>query len=322
MNPLMTRRSGTWSLLFVVALCALFVAAEPAAAQLGGGGMRRGGGHKGRDDKGSAKPQDQGPAWQDTGNSRCRIIKFEPAKTGEEDENLLGVLKVKPIAKDAKMLRLRVRRNEQLSIELAGHQFDLDALEEIPWKGLFCEATWGSPDDDSADDEGGKSKKRKKNQRDLRSLKFETVEVEGKIVSIENDMILLKVKPKDGKEWPDIEAKQATGSGKAPAKPKKVGQRKLRLRMLDAVTSFEAGNNERLDLGDFEVDQRIEATVTCGMGVKVGIMVKLRAPDVEAEKAEGAGGGQRGGGEDRDRGGEGRGGTRRGGGGGGGGIGG
>ena len=175
---------------------------------------------------------------------------------------------------------------------------DVEDLEEKPLKGLFCRATWGDPDEEAAEEEDAdskKKKKKKKKRRVLRSLSFETINVEGKIQSIEGETIVLKVRPTGGQEWPDIEARRSRSPKKPGNKPKKVARRKIRLKLLEELTEFEAGNSAPLDLGDFEVDQRIEAIVACG--TKAGMMVKLRAPGVEGD--EGAGRGEDDGGGDR-----------------------
>ncbi len=282
MNPSSLFRSRSWMCALSTAICVLFLSSGPAAAQIGIGPGSRGA----RPPKKPVRRQERAEPWREAGSRRGRIIKFEPAKS-DDAEGILGTLKIKPIGKKTRMMTLQIRMSDQLRVELAGHRFDLDELADLPWKGLYCTAAWGYAEDDgdggSAQDEED-TKRKPKQPKELRSLLFETIEVTGKIKQIEGDLITLRVKPKNDVNWPDREAREKFGPRNARGgKPKRVPRRKLTLKMMDDVTSFLSDNREPLDLGDFEVDQEIEATVTTGQAVKLGMIVKLAAPGVEVE---------------------------------------
>lgn len=288
MNPTCYRGVRIGAFAFLAALGIAFLAAEQAQAQASGGMTRRGPtkGGRGKPDRGGQLPKDD-VKWTDTGSNRCRILEFEPLKEGG-DEDVIGILRIRPVHKKAKTLKLLVRKTEDLQVQLKGSSstLDLDVLSTLPLKNVLCEASWGFAKRDSADDSGGKDKKKKSDgekQRELRGITLETIEVEGTIESIEGDLITIKARPKGGEQWPDIELKQGDqpekkGNAKAP----RIAQRKLKLRLIDDVTKFEAGNQEALEFGDFKPDQEIEAIVV--FGSKTGLMVTLRAPDVEGEK--------------------------------------
>lgn len=276
-----TRRIGSWAFVFVAALSVWLIAAEPVAAQIGASPK----GRPGRRDKGNkpARPT-RSKAWSDVGSHRSRILKFELAEAGE-DEELIGTLKIMPLEQDAKTVTLQVRRSEDLKIELGRHVFDPAEFEDIPWKGLICTATWGYPDDaeaeaDPAYSERNEKKKKKKKKRVLQSLRFETMQVKGKIKEIEGDLIVLRAKPVNNQPWP--ESRRPSRKTPKDGKTKKILLKKLKLKIYEDVTDFVDQNEAPLDFGDFEEGQEIEATIV--LGRKLGIMVTLAAPNIESER--------------------------------------
>ena len=294
----MTRRARSGLLVAVAALCASLVFSETAFAQRPGGSMRRGptGKRPGGQLPGKTGGSDD-RTWTDTGQDRCRIVKFEPV-TDAADEALVGYLSVKPMVKNAKTLKLIVRKTESFKIEIAGQQVDLDALAGLEWKGLICDASWGSasapPSSDSGDKEIKKKSKSKK-QRELRTLTLETLPVEGSIESLEGDSVVVKVRPQNNLEWPDAEAKGNENGGNTGGKkgtnkpvndpkPTKAPLRKLKLKVMDDFTKFEGREASTLELGDFQAGLEIEAVVVCG--TKSGLMVVLKTASLEGKKEE------------------------------------
>ncbi len=280
MHSMTTRRIGSWAFVFVAALSVWLIAAEPVGAQLGAVPKGRTGGR----DKGTKRgPIVRNKTWSDVGSHRSRILKFELAEAGE-DEELIGTLKIMPLEQDARTITLQVRRSEDLKIELGRHVFDPAEFEDIPWKGLICTATWGYPDDAEADpadsERNEKKKKKKKKKRVLQSLRFETMQVKGKIKEIEGDLIVLRVKPANNQPWP--ESRRPSGKAPKDSKTKKVLLKKLKLKIYEDVTDFVDRNEAPLDFGDFEEGQEIEATIVVGR--KMGIMVTLAAPNIESEQ--------------------------------------
>ncbi len=279
---------------FVLALglCIVFASAETVEAQRGARGGRGRRGARGSQ-KSSPKPreQDQPNASDMPGVQRGQVYKFETV-VDEEDADLVGILKVRPVAKGAKVLKLRVHNRENVRIAVGGHQFAVEMYPEILSKGLFCSADWGFKGGDDLSqpsDDSKKTKPRKNLPRELRALTFETLEIEGTILEIEDDVMVLKGKPKDDRQWPDIEARLARSSkpSSTDGKPPRVSPKKIRLKMLDGMTSFEDAARHALDLGDFEVEQQIEATIVfAGTGKKQGMLVALRSLTAEEREED------------------------------------
>ena len=299
MTTVRNNRSGSGLLVAVLAIGAWFILAEPLAAQPGGGMTRRGPtGGKGGGKSGPTKGGGDTQVWTDTGSDRCKIVKFEAAKDSA-DEDLIGHLSVRPLAKKARTLKLIVRKTDDLRIEVGGQSVEMDDLAGLEWKGLIGSVSWGSPGKQPGSDDGdqGKSKKKSKSSakkdRELRTLTLESLEVEGTIDSIEGDAIILKARPKGDQEWLDAEGK-SSNEGQQPDKPgkngtdpkqeKKAPQRKLKLKIIDDLTKFEGGNAGLLELGDFQVGQGVEAVVICG--TKSGLVVVLKAPGMEGKTDE------------------------------------
>jgi hypothetical protein len=275
--------------LFAVSVCVLFVAAEAAEAQIGRGGGRRRSSGRGKQSGGNL-PRDKGPSEshsQSPGSHRAEIYKFEAA-TGDEDETLIGFLKVRPMD-GGRLLKLVVRSNEQLKVSVAGHDFPVEDYPDILWKGLHCTANW-----EFQQPEPGSKKPIERMPKELQSLTFETLAVEGKIVAIEGDSLVLKVRPSDDRPWPQREKRQTRRpSGNTNTKkPKRIPQKKLSIRIIDEVASYADAAGHPLGLGDFEIDQDIEAAIVYG-GKKNGMLVELKSLTAE-EQEEGNQAGERG----------------------------
>ncbi|QDV91767.1 hypothetical protein RAS2_28730 [Phycisphaerae bacterium RAS2] len=236
--------------------CALLISAD-AFGQPGAG--RRGGGPRGARPTGPRAPQSNTPpaSAELEGTLPGFILGFTPAKEGSEE--LIGYLKVKPIEKNGRTLKLAVHRVEDLQLALGSRELNLDEAQEYFKKGLYCSVEWGVNRD-------GKDKSTK---RELRSLKFDAIEVEGSIESIADDLIILKAKPKAG-DWPGVDNTNTTN-------PRPPANRKLKLRTIPDVTSFTNPNDEALDVADFEAEQSVDATIIFNRSSE-GMIVNLRRP--------------------------------------------
>jgi len=140
------KASGTRRVRMLGILCAVFasvllVGAEAADAQMGGG-RRRGGRPGGKPKKPKTPPPNQPQEAEAPGQQAGRIIKFKPAKEGEEDETLLGMLSVRPFQKGKKSLRMSVRRSDTFHISIGGTKIEGEDALEYLWKGLHCTAGW------------------------------------------------------------------------------------------------------------------------------------------------------------------------------------
>lgn len=288
MKNLASRRSARLVFALVAGLSMLFVATVPAEAQIFVGGKSRGKKVK------EKRQKNRGPkskAWSNIGSHRCEITKFELAE-GDEEEKFIGTIKVHPLEKDAKPIKVLVPRSDELVIELEGYKFTAEEFFDLPLKGLYCTVSWGYPEDDLDDGVGdrssgsrGKGKKKssrkKKRTPELKSISFDRIEVKGTISEIEDDLIILKVRPKDkNRLWPNIEARMVRKPDQSgeQKKRRKTSSKKIKLRIFDDVAKFYDGNKEPLDLADFEVGQEIEASVI--FGSKIGFMVAMHAPGV------------------------------------------
>ena len=119
MTTRMTRRSRYWAFSLIAAMCVLFVAGEPVAAQMGLPTKRRE-----RKQKVTREKRVKGTHWSNVGRHSSRILKFKPAKP-EEEEKFVGTLTVFPLELDARPVNVRVRRNDDSTIELGGRKFTL-----------------------------------------------------------------------------------------------------------------------------------------------------------------------------------------------------
>jgi hypothetical protein len=266
--------------------------ADAAFAQRGRPGGDRGGG-------GGAKPAIAPKKVVETqsidqpGSYRGQISKFEP-QTSDKDEDLIGVLTIKPLLPGSRTLKVQVRKTENFRISVGSHAFEADACADILWKGLYCTADW---DWLRKEDE---SEKKKPTTRELRSLTFDTLPVVGTIEEMEGEFITLKAKPKEGTSWPD--SPPASSSSNKNSTPR-VPPKSLRLKVFDEVSTFVDAASQALDVGDFTLKQQIQAVVVYGK--KQGVLIELRSLTAEERKeaekkpvdrGQSRPGGQRGGG--------------------------
>lgn len=279
------RKPGSrWNRLWIiVAAGALLFGALPAEAQLGGGGMGRGG-RRGGKKKPTRQPIEK--PKEIPGSVQGIIQSFKPAseRALERDPDLIGTLRIIPMDKSKKTLSLKIRRPEEvdeemqtgegLVIQVGGHKFeDVEDYSEIFMKGLYVTAGWVFEDPES--------KKRIK-PKELRTLNFDTILVEGKIAEIEDGQIVLKrARPKDGRPWPRRPSKPDQGNSKKKEN-KKIPARKVKLRPFEDMSKYKAGQDE-LDLDDFEIGQMVEVRVV--FSTKVSMLVEMMTPD-EKEEAD------------------------------------
>lgn len=297
MSILTHSRAVRWAL--GLAACLMLVGAEPAVAQIGLGGSTGGRGKKPPRSGGGIKLG----APADSGSYFGRILKFSPVENAGDDD-LVGHLIFRPFRKDLKTLRLRVHRKDNgFSIRIGDGSFAEDQLQDILSTGLYCTVNW-SVEKSGEDDHGdGRSHKRKRSSRfkkkELVDMTFNPVAVEGKIVEIDGDIVVLRCKPKSG-DWPEVAAKINPNRPPPKVAPrssgnrkKKVRLKKLKLKVLEDVTKFSDAANTTIDLGDLEADQPIEANVI--QGAKTGYLTSIKLVDAEAGDNEEGKGGDRGG---------------------------
>lgn len=277
----MPRREGMATCRWVVglAVCILFASADSASAQRGRGGV----GRRAQETKpaGPIRGTVDAQSIDQPGTYKGQISKFEPL-TSEQDEELIGVLTLRPQVPGSKTLKLQVRKTENLRIVVGSHSFDPEACADILWKGLYCSAEW-----DWFKKEG-ESEKKKPTVRELRTLTFESLPVEGTIEEMEGEFITVKVRPREGRDWPDSPATGSRSSNSrsgSEGETKRVLQKKLRLKIMDEVSSFADAARQALDLGDFTPAQQVMAVVMYGK--KQGVLIELQSLTAEENKEGG-----------------------------------
>lgn len=279
MNPMHPKSRGVPGLACALVLAVCFAAGERADAQA----LKPPTG-----DKPPIKPTSPNqPDEPSPGMLRCRIIKFEVVdgeKTREKDQDLAAYVMVRPLSRNARPLRLAVLNGGNVSFVLGRHALEESAWKDFPWKGLHCEVNWVQTGDDPL------TREKEPARKELRSLSFELLEVMAEIERIEDGAVVLRALPKAGRPWPDAEPPDKDAPKPSPA-PKEPAVRKLRLKVLDGITTLLDEKGGEADLKDFQPGQRVEATLVLGSGD--GILVSM-PPVGEDDKP-----GETGGGDDR-----------------------
>jgi len=287
--------------LLLAALTAL-VAGGPLSAQVAGG---KPGGRS--DDKGTRNRNNQNlnQPLASSGSFYGRIVKFTPVDDDEGD--LLGTLSLRGYTRTNSSMRLKVFRNDESSISLGNLKIPVDDYAEMLAKGVQVNANW-----QVIERKDGKPHKKitRSTPKELVTLSFKTVSVQGKIIEVDGDVITIKVVPQNGMQWPDVQAKEAdrsrhrtvtaTNINVTPRKAK-IRSRKLKLRVVDEVSDLNDLEDAIIDVGDLEEEQLVEATVIPGYP-KIGYVTSLRlVTELNKIEKEGEGGNTRIGGGDRGR---------------------
>ncbi len=266
---------------FVVVVCVLFAPSESLQAQSPRG--RRGGGGT-RTQRPPGSRQGQGAVEMLPGSHYGRVLSFKPAEgkagTDSEEESeveILGMLKVKPVQKGLRTITMQVRKTGDFRIIIGGHTFDVEMFQEVVWSGLYCSAEW---EFDPAD------KKKKPTKKLLKGITVDLAEVAGKIEAIEDDHIVLKVRPANDQQWRHLPPPEPSNRSRSSnnQKPKRVRQLKVKLKIMDEATKFTDAADHELDLSEFEVGQDVTAAIAYGR--PAGILVQLRSLTIDEDAAE------------------------------------
>lgn len=262
----------------LLAFCVVFLAPDSAFAQ----GPRRGGQRSRQKTRTTTPRESNKPKELNPGSEPSTFRKFEPV-TSETDEELLGVLTVKPLSGGT--LKLNVRRTEGLKLAVGARTFDLDPLPEFLSEGLFCTASWEwdkKPGEETSVGDRERTPRRTDPKR-LQSLSLDTLTVEGTIEEISGDIITIKAKPVNDQQWPDIAARLLRNPPKPTDKPRRIASKKLRVRIVDGISAFKDAAEQELSLGDFDVEQKILASIVYAGSSKKrsGILVDLSSYTAE-----------------------------------------
>ncbi len=287
--------------LLLAALTALIAGGPLSAQVLGGKPGARG------DDKGARNRNNQNlnQPLASSGSFYGRIVKFTPVDDDEGD--LLGTLSLRGYTRTNSSMRLKVFRNDESSISLGNLKIPVDDYAEMLAKGVQVNANW-----QVIERKDGKPHKKitRSTPKELVTLSFKTVNVQGKIIEVDGDVITIKVVPQNGMQWPDVQAKEAdrsrhrtvtaTNINVTPRKAK-IRSRKLKLRVVDEVADLNDLEAAVIEVGDLEEEQLVEATVIPGYP-KIGYVTSLRlVTELNKIEKEEEGGNTRIGGGDRGR---------------------
>lgn len=261
-----TARSGKNWLAFV-ALVAVFFVADAASAQIAGGGR---GGRRGKPPKEKEPPrgeqqEDEKPA---PGRQVGWVLRLKAAteKDVEKDEDLMGFLSVKPYEKKGRIVKLRVRKNNDVRIELGDHKFELEDLGKILGKGMHVAASWDFLNEKEAE-------KKRGGKKVLRKLELVTIEVEGEVKEIKDDMVTVYGKPINKARWPDYQPDDKPGT-----MPDEVKKMALDLKLMEDISKFRTTDSDDAGLSDFKEGDEVRLRVVFA-GRKTGILVAMRSKD-------------------------------------------
>jgi hypothetical protein len=208
----------------------------------------------------------------------CRIIRYSPDDNSAS--GIVGVLRVKPIERDAKVIKLIVRDSDSPCVAVGQNMFYAEDVERFAFKGLYLNAQW-KPVLISADD---------RLEKDV-LVKLEAADfvVDGVIQEIADDYIVLRCHPANGAIWPHFKEMAETGVGPLrgcpPHELKERSSRlhrKLKLNIDEEVTSFTDSDGRPATYWDYVEGQAVEATIVFGR--KEGILLNLKATEVQEER--------------------------------------
>ncbi|HUN82058.1 MAG TPA: hypothetical protein VMV81_11190 [Phycisphaerae bacterium] len=145
---------------------------------------------------------------------------------------------------------------------------------ELLWKGLFVSATF---DVDKPTD----PKKKAPTQKALKSLSIDSLEIEGTVVEIGDDFIIINAKPLKG-DWPDSEPPK---NGSAPL-AKAVKPRAIKFKTIEKVTRVLNKELRATELGEYTKDEKVEAVVGVGKGKAQGLLLTLHPPVIDHSKED------------------------------------
>lgn len=275
----------------------LFGLALPASAfqSMGGGG-------RGADFGGGGRAGDKSG---DSGSSKSTLVRFMPPKEGSDDTH--GTLMVK--TDDGKSLRLEIRTKDNLKIQMGSHDVPAEDYEKFLLPGLAVDIQWNT-------DKLGARK-----TQYLTTITFETLQIEGRIVGIDDDGTIVKVfaKPAADRKWPELKKPPikkpkpppksggggtlggggGTGSSKpkkppAPPKEKPVQAKQLQLQFFEGISNLTDSAKQSLsvaDLRDYK-DQQISGTIVFGTTKCVLIDAAIEGEKQEEKTSDAAGHGR------------------------------
>ena len=251
-----------------------------------GGGRPGGGGGGPRQKPPSRNGPSDGRPGGDRGSSGelMRIVKFSPADEAKDPE-LIGILVVQPIRKGQKTVTVRIPRKDDTKITIGKVTYEAERFAEMLTKGLYCNVSWKEEED-----------KKKTGPKIFSGMNFNAVKVSGTLEKLEGDIATLRVKPTDGREWPDTELNKSTapppaprpGSKSAPPPPqptaKKVKMRTVKVKVVEELAECLDGDNNPVTISDIPVGSNVEAEVV--LSTATGLLTRVQSADATGGKKE------------------------------------
>jgi len=209
------------------------------------------------------------------GTNYGRILRFKAGEPGEGPEGFMGELKLKPEDDSARrLLKFEVIDNEDFSVEIPHREIDPFLYRDLMIKGLYVSASWDWKE--KVEDE---SKRRPHDDKVLKVLKLDTMELEGEFDKVEGDIVEIKATPMSGVEWPHLrgidKSKRITHGHDRNRGPRPM---RVKLRLMEDISRFSDARGEPLDLLDFREKQKVQATVVYGR--PEGILVELKHQEI------------------------------------------
>jgi len=274
-----SRRVGSVT---AIVLC---LAASSFAQRSGGGGSDFGGGHHG------------GGSGGDGGSEKAVITRYNPAKEGQEGS--LGTVSVQ--TETGKRVNIEIREKDNIKLQIGSHEIANEDYEKYLLPGLAVNVTWNT------------NKSGRKTSY-LQSMTFETLAIEGKIMSVDDDGGKIRVlsTPANNQKWPALrkppppkppKAKPPSSGGfgstsskppKPPVAPKEkpVPRKNLQLRFFEGISNITDNAKQTLTPADLRgyKDQQFNGTII--FGKTVCVLVEGQIEGEKQEKTSDAGGGE------------------------------
>ena len=194
------------------------------------------------------KEEKPAPGRQEGWVLRLKAADEEDVK---EDEKLMGFISIKPYAKGARVLKLRVYRDDDVQIVLGDHKFELESLGSLLEKGLHVAASWDFLSEAEAE-------KKRGGKKVLRKLELLPTEIEGEVKEITDDLVVIYGRPVNKANWPDYVPDDKPG---AMAKPEEVKRYAVKLKLVEDVSKFRTAETNEARLSDFKVDDKVRVRV-------------------------------------------------------------
>lgn len=203
----------------------------------------------------------------------CRIVRYTPSDLGEWDD-FHGNLLVKPVAFGSHVERLYLVKERPPRIDVDADLPEEDLYLELFDPGLYCTVQWSKqriPED------------ARRPTKVLLRIEFTPIEVDGTILSIQEDEIKVRVHPASGTPWPHVLAREKPGADTQSDRAKARLSRPLvaRLAWMPDVSEWMDEYGDPCNSWDYNEGEPIRASII--VGVSQGLILSMsRVPPDES----------------------------------------